>query len=345
MELPVVAREALAAPTKHDQAWAVKILRRAGHADLAEAASREAVAQVAAGHTAKMTRAKRLATETESATLTAPPNTSAAPTAAPTDSTHSAAADRPAGGTASIAPPDRAASTSPLLQQTTASIAALLQSCPVPAQKLSQERGEPLFTRTVAKATAVATAAATAVQKPPATINTVFRTARTTTLTGYRAANAVGFWPRRLIAAGAGIAALGVLLAAQGSTILGFTGVALLLAGLYLVAFGVWSTSPRILGALLAVTLVAGVFALTIPFTRRVLFGTADGTEQGWVNEHLVPWMRDRWWALVLVLAIVILVPAAASFVGKWLADRRVNRARDRGTATNDAEPKLEPAD
>jgi hypothetical protein len=165
------------------------------------------------------------------------------------------------------------------------------------------------------------------VQKPPATINTVFRTARTTTLTGYRAANAVGFWPRRLIAAGAGISALGVLLAAQGSTLLGFTGVALLLAGLYLVAFGVWSTSPRIIGALVAVTLVAGVFALTIPVTRRALFGTADGTENGWVNEHLVPWMRDRWWALVVVLAIVILIPAAASFVGRWLAERRRDEA------------------
>jgi patatin-related protein len=332
MELPVVAREALAAPTKRDQTWAVGILGRAGQADLAEAASRQAVAQVGAGHTARMARRDRRATETETATLTAPPNTSAAPTAAAsTDSMPAAPAGRPASSTSSSAPPDAAASTSPLLQQTTASIAALLQSCPVPAQKLSQERGEPLFTRTVAKATAVATAAATAVQKPPATINTVFRTARTTTLTGYRAANAVGFWPRRLIAAGAGIAALGVLLAAQGSTILGFTGVALLLAGLYLVAFGVWSTSPRILGALLAVTLVAGVFALTIPLTRRTLFGTADGTERGWVNEHFVPWMRDRWWALVLVLAVVILVPAAASFVGKWLADRRVkNSARSR---------------
>jgi hypothetical protein len=300
-ELPVVAREALAAPTKRDQTWAVKVLEQAGRADLAEAASRRAVARVAAGHTARMTRNDVL--DREKAPATTAPGTAAA---------------------------------SPLLQQPTASIGALLQSCPVPRQKLGQERGEPLFTRTVAKATAVATAAATAVQKPPATINTVFRTARTTTLTGYRAANAVGFWPRRLIAAGAGIAALGVLLAAQGSTLLGFTGVALLLAGLYLVAFGVWSTSPRIIGALVAVTLVAGVFALTIPLTRRALFGTADGTENGWVNEHLVPWMRDRWWALVVVLVIVILVPAAASFVGRWLAERRRDEAAKRALSPTD---------
>jgi patatin-related protein len=302
-ELPVVAREALAAPTKRDQTWAVNVLQQAGRPDLAEAASRQAVARVAAGHTARMTRKDML--DREQAT---------APTPEPGVATK---------------PPDTA-STSPLLQQSTASIAALLQSCPVPQQTLGHERGEPLFTRTVAKATAVATAAATAVQKPPATINTVFRTARTTTLTGYRAANAVGFWPRRLIAVGAGIAAVGVLLAAQGSTILGFTGVALLLAGLYLVAFGVWSTSPRIIGALVAVTLVAGVFALTIPLTRRVLFGTADGTEKGWVDEHLVPWMRDRWWALVVILVLIILVPAAASFVGRWLAERRRDEATKR---------------
>ena len=308
-ELPVVAREALAAPTKRDQSWAVNILQQAGRPDLAEAASRRAVARVAAGHTARMTRKEMLDSEQSTAPATQPAATT--------------------GATEPAAP-------SPLLQQSTASIAALLQSCRVPQQKLGQERGEPLFTRTVAKATAVATAAATAVPKPPATINTVFRTARTTTLTGYRAANAVGFWPRRLIAAGAGIAALGVLLASQGSTLLGFTGVALLLAGLYLVAFGVWSTSPRIIGALVAVTLVAGVFALTIPLTRRALFGTADGTEKGWVNEHLVPWMRDRWWALVIVLVIVILVPAAASFTGRWLAERReAKAAKQERSSTN----------
>ena len=285
-ELPVVAREALAAPTKRDQTWAVDILRQAGQGDLAEAASRQAVAQVAAGRTARMVRKGLGAAATNGSTAT------------PT----------------------------PLLDQTTASVGALLQSCPVPQETLAKERGEPLFTRTVAKATAVATAAATAVQKPPATIDTVFRTARTTTLAGYRAADAVGFWPRRLIAAGAVGVAIGAVLGAQGSTVLGLTGVGLVLAGLYLVAFGVWSLSPRILGALLAVTLLAGVFVLTIPVTRRVLFGTADGTEQGWVTEHLVPWMRQRWWALLVVLAIVIVVPAVASFAASRLAERRAKK-------------------
>ena len=48
-ELPVVAREALATPTRRDQSWAVDLLRQAGQADLAEAASRQAAAFVATG--------------------------------------------------------------------------------------------------------------------------------------------------------------------------------------------------------------------------------------------------------------------------------------------------------
>ena len=286
-ELPVVAREALATPTRRDQSWAVSVLRQAGQAEHAEAASRQATAFVATGRSPRTAR---------NDAATAP--------------------------TATTAP----SSAAPLLDESTASLGALLQSCPVPQETLGQERGEPLFTRTVTKATAVATAAATAVEKPPATISVVFRTARTTTLTGYRAADAVGFWPRRIIAAGAIIAALGVFLAAQGSAWFGLTGVVLVLAGLYLIAFGVWSTSPRIFGALVAVTLVVGVFALAIPATRRFLFGNSDGTEEGWVTEHLVPWMRDRWWALLLILVIILVVPAVVSYAARRRAVDRANR-------------------
>ncbi len=287
-ELPVVAREALATPTRRDQSWAVGVLRQAGQAHLAEAASRQATAFVATGRSPRTERGD---------------------------------ADTASSAPASSAP---ASSAPALLDESTASLSALLQSCPVPQETLGEERGEPLFTRTVTKATAVATAAATAVKKPPATISVVFRTARTTTLTGYRAADAVGFWPRRIIAAGAIIAALGVFLAAQGSAFFGLTGVVLVLAGLYLLAFGVWSTSPRVFGALVAVTLLVGVFALAIPATRRFLFGTSDGTEEGWVTEHLVPWMRDRWWALLLILVIILVVPALVSYSARR---RAVDRA------------------
>ena len=309
-ELPVVAREALATPTRRDQAWAVGALRQAGQAELAEAASRQATAFVATGRSPR--REKRHAGAAPAVPISAPPTSPPA------------------------APP-----TQPLLDESMASLGALLQSCPVPQERLSQERGEPLFTHTVTKATAVTTAAATAVKKAPATINVVFRTARTTTLTGYRAADVVGFWPRRVMAAGAIIAAFGVLLGAQGSAFLGLTGVVLVLAGLYLIAFGVWSTSPRIFGALLALTLVVAVFALAIPSTRRFLFGTDDGTDEGWVTEHLVPWMRDRWWALLLILAIIIVVPTMASYVARR---RAVDRVKQTDARTGGQPPHAPPA-
>ena len=55
-ELPVVAREALATPTRRDQSWAVGVLRQAGQADLAEAASRQATAFVATGRSPRTER-------------------------------------------------------------------------------------------------------------------------------------------------------------------------------------------------------------------------------------------------------------------------------------------------
>jgi hypothetical protein len=67
---------------------------------------------------------------------------------------------------------------------------------------------------------------------------------------------------------------------------------------------------------------------LTIPVTRRRLFGTASdepaADEPGWVTSNLVPWMRDRWWGLLLVLAVVVVVPGVVSYV----IARRTLRAR-----------------
>jgi hypothetical protein len=321
-ELPVVAREALATPTRRDQQWAVDVLRQAGQAELAEAASRQAAAFVATGRSPR--RAADLAGggPAKSRPAAAPPAT--ASSAAQPAAVESAAA-QPASG-----PGTTNAASTRLLSETTAQLGALLRACPVPQETLGGQRGEPLFTRTVTKATAVATAAATAVEKPPATVDGIFRTARTTTLTGYRAANAVGFWPRRIIVGGAAVVVLGALLAAQSNAILGLSGVALVLAGLYLVALGVWSTSPRIFGALLAMTVVGLLFLLTIPATREFLFGTSDGSEAGWVTDHLVPWMRERWWALLLIVAVIIALPALSSYTAKRVADDRAKQRAKR---------------
>jgi hypothetical protein len=87
----------------------------------------------------------------------------------------------------------------------------------------------------------------------------------------------VGFVPKRLIGAGAVLTTVGLVLGTQGSTVLGLTGVALVLAGLYLMAFGVWSFKRGVLGALIAATVLAGIFLLTTPAMRRILFGTESG--------------------------------------------------------------------
>lgn len=278
-ELPVVAREALATPSRRDQSWAGDVLRLAGQGAEIEAAARLATARISTGRAAKRLRSGR---------------SSAAPIQSPGAS-------------------DRAAE-----------LVARLRTCPVPGETLTAERGEPLFTKVITKATAVATAAVTAIDKPPASIAAVFSTARTTTLTGYRAVDTLGVWPRRLILAGLGAVAVGILLGMQSSTALGVVGVTLVLTGLYLVAFGAWSISARVLGAALAFTLVTVTFALTIPATRRALFG--DGTDDGpngWVVDTAVPFLRDRWWSIPGVLAVLILVPASTGWVWRRLRGGR----------------------
>jgi patatin-related protein len=205
---------------------------------------------------------------------------------------------------------------------------ALLPSCPIPDETLGQERGEPLFTRTAAKLIAVATAALTAVDQAPVTVGALFRTARTVTLTGYRAANTVGFVPRRLVLAGTVLVAAGVVLASQGSTLFGITGLVGALAGIYLVCFGVWSWSSRALEALVASTVVLGVFALTTPVVREHLYGTGDDTEAGWVTDTVVPWLRDTWWAPLVILAVLVVVPVVATLVTRRVVPRASARKR-----------------
>ena len=156
----------------------------------------------------------------------------------------------------------------------------------------------------------------------------LFRTARTVTLTGYRAANTVGFVPRRLVLAGTVLVAAGVVLASQGSTLFGITGLVGALAGIYLVCFGVWSWSSRALEALVASAVVLGVFALTTPVVREHLYGTGDDTEAGWVTDTVVPWLRDTWWAPLVILAVLVVVPVVATLPGGVVPKARASARR-----------------
>ena len=65
---------------------------------------------------------------------------------------------------------------------------AKLNDCPVPREKLGNEIGEPLFTRTVTKAAAVAAAATAETPEIPFVLRPVLATIRGATLLVYRLA-------------------------------------------------------------------------------------------------------------------------------------------------------------
>jgi hypothetical protein len=110
----------------------------------------------------------------------------------------------------------------------------------VPDETLSGEVGTSLFTKTATKAVAVATAAMTNLEHPPVALKPLMTSARTVTLTGYRATGVTGGRARRLIALGCVLLAAGAILAIQHAILLGFTGVDLALTGAYLVVLGTW---------------------------------------------------------------------------------------------------------
>jgi patatin-related protein len=191
-------------------------------------------------------------------------------------------------------------------------VAKRLADCPVPAETLADEVGEPLFTRTASQAAAVAAAVVTGAKKPPSALRAIFTTSRHVTMAGYRAAVITGGRPRSLIVGGAVVLLLGLVAAIQGPSLLGLTGILLLLFGAYLVALGTWWTSWRALRLVAVVTVAGLVFLPDTPVARRWLFGEACATRScansGEVG-HLVPWLRGSWhWPIFAAFAVVLLV-------------------------------------
>ncbi len=191
-------------------------------------------------------------------------------------------------------------------------VARRLADCPVPAETLATEVGEPLFTRTASKAAAVAAAVVTGAKRPPSAVRAIFTTSRHVTMAGYRAAVITGGRPRALIAGGAVVLLLGLVAAIQGASLLGLTGILLLLFGAYLVALGTWWASWRALRLVAVVTIVGLVFLPDTPVARRWLFGEACGARScpnsGEVG-HLLPWLRGSWhWPIFAAFVVVLLV-------------------------------------
>jgi patatin-related protein len=199
-------------------------------------------------------------------------------------------------------------------QRDPAVVAARLADCPVPSETLAAEVGEPLFTRTFSKAAAVAAAVASSARKPPSALRAIFTTSRHVTLAGYRAAVVTSGRPRTLLLAGVGVLLVGLVAAIQGATLLGLSGIVLVLIGAYLLALGTWHVGRRVFRVIGAVGILCLVILPGTPVLRRWLFGTGCGgssCQNAGEAGHLLPWLRGPWhWivAAVVVLALVVLL-------------------------------------
>ncbi len=196
-----------------------------------------------------------------------------------------------------------------------ANLDALLNTCPVPQETFATDMGTPLMVHTIAKAAATTTAAVSSVQQIPGPVRPAVTTAHTIALGGYRVTNTAKALPRYLIIIGLVLLALGIAAATQSADVFGIAGLIIAGIGGYLVTFGTWQISSRLVAALVAVTLAGAVAALAAPTVRRGLFGTSE-KDPGYVGRH-VYWLATSWWHPLLAVGVgalvIILVSAAFS--------------------------------
>ena len=198
-------------------------------------------------------------------------------------------------------------------------MAAKFAANPVPQQTLKAEVGNSQLNLTVTKAAATGTATLAAFVGNPAPLKPFLTTMQTAALTGYRLALVTKATVKALLLTGLAALLIGGLLAAQQSMIFGVAGVAVIVAGCYLLALGVWGVGVTHLKKFAAI--VCGVVLLLpiIPLLREQLFGAAD---QPGVTHHWMTWVGQEWWRpAVVVLAVVVLLSVA------WSAGKRSARA------------------
>jgi patatin-related protein len=181
--------------------------------------------------------------------------------------------------------------------------ARMLSSCPVRDETLAGQMRTPAFAQTATKAMAVAAAAATAAPEVPAQVKPVLASARTVTRTGYLATRVTGGKPRIMFILGLAAAIIGGVLATQGMIIVGVTGTAIALAGLYVIVVSAWGINRSLLGALAGITVLAALASLTLAWVRRFLWGKGEQKDlTGWVPAHVLPWLNSTWWGGLAVL-------------------------------------------
>jgi patatin-related protein len=197
--------------------------------------------------------------------------------------------------------------------------------CPIRQETLAGELRTPAFAQLATKAAAVATAALTSAPETPGAIRPVLTTARTVTRTGYMATKVTGGTAWKILLAGAILALVGGVMATQGMMVVGLTGTIVALVGLYLIVLGAWELHRGVLGALLAVTVVALLASLTLHWTRFELWGTGKNSNSGLVPRDVMPWLSATWWGGLAILGGIVLIGVLLSRIPRARPPR--NRA------------------
>ncbi|WP_369254536.1 patatin-like protein [Streptomyces sp. R35] len=324
VELPVIAREMLSTPATRTHPWATQVLDVAGSPERARAAAQTAVAAVMSGEWTAQQR-ELIEWEQRAAEQRKPGNAQQ----------RSAGQRNPGESPQRTAQPQKPGASErqtydPVTRADPAALAALLASCPVPDETFAGELGQPLLTRTISKAVAVATAGVCEVRRMPAPLKPFLASTRTITLAGYRASALTRGRSRTLILTGAAALTIGVLSMIQHVTWLGLTGTVLALLGSYLLVLGTWAHWRKALVAAGALTVVVAVFFTGCPVGRRVLFGTG-GNDTGVAGRDVVPWLRTPWWHPIVALVGIALLALLFSgmFAAAW---RGIRRRVDRRT-------------
>jgi patatin-related protein len=192
----------------------------------------------------------------------------------------------------------------------------MLRTCPVPQETLKGEVGEPLFTRTVTKATAVVTAATAEAKEMPVVLKPVLATVRAATLLAYRVATVTRGSARLVAGIGAGLLVLGVILASTSYVVVGVSGLVLMSAGIFLLLVVGWSSFDTAFDYIAYILLGLGLAVAGVLFMDRVrswLFDH-DGSH-GFISRTVLPWLRDPAWHAPLAFLGFVTVVLGAGYL------------------------------
>jgi hypothetical protein len=193
----------------------------------------------------------------------------------------------------------------------TDALAKLLPKCPVTDETLQDEskRKTPLFLRTLTQTVAVATAAATVMKQPPASLRPTFATARSITQTAYIATDKSHGKRRTMAFLGVALLVIGVLAMLTKSLWLGLSGIILFGAGAVMLAACIGRTAASIMQVIIALTVALLAAAPWLPWLDDHIFF--------WLRTTAIPWVQKEKWPWPVLLLLLLLPPATT--LASWL--------------------------